>query len=237
MSPLYGPAPMAPRPSVLVVDADGDFVGELGRQLTAAGIDVVAARDGRQALECFAGGPPDAVVLDLDLPGLPGLDVCRQVRSMSDVPIVVATSRADEVDTALAFELGADGYVLKPCAPYEVVVRLRTLLARAGRARTGGVLRAGRVEVDAAAHRVTLDGRTVNLTLKEFHLLQVLVDRAGKVVTRRSLLDTVWGRTGPGDATTLDAHVKRLRAKLGESAADSHITTVRGVGGSRPSRS
>lgn len=219
--------------TVLVVDADAAFVAELAGHLGRAGLEVVVAVDGEDGLAFLETEEPDLVVLDLDLPRIGGIDVCRRIRARSSVPILVVTSRTDEVDTALAFELGADGYVVKPATSREVLARVRTLVGRArGASRNRATpLRAGGLVVDDAAHRVTLDGRAVDLTLKEFRLLHMLVEQRGRVLTRRALLERVWGpASAQGDVGTLDAHVKRIRAKLGESAEASRITTVRGLG-------
>jgi len=223
-----------PRPTVLVVDADAGCVSILSRHLDAAGFDVVVTSDGEDALARVSAGEPAAVVLDLDLPRLAGIDVCRRVRARSAVPVLVVSARAEEVDTALALELGADGYVVKPASSREVLARVRALVDRSRAAAPHHELPLdhGGLVVDPAAHRVTLDGKAVAVTVKELRLLHSLVRNAGRVVTRRTLIEAAWGTGAPPTSLggSLDAHVKRLRSKLGERASGGRIVTVRGLG-------
>lgn len=207
--------------------------------LEAGGFAVVRVADGAAALAAFTdtADPPDAVLLELLLPDGPGLEVCRLLRSRSAVPIVVLTTLDSELDVAVALEVGADDYVVKPVDPRELRARLAGLLRRAEererrRAQEPSVLRVGDVCLDRHAHTVCVGGRPVDLTLKEFGLLRVLLERAGRIVPRRTILQEVWGPGPPGTrAATLDAHLKRLRAKLeGRGASGSRITTFRKLG-------
>ena len=235
-----GPQPRSP--IILLVDGDVDGARSLAEGLEEAGFTTTHAGDGDAALAAFATGRiPDLVLLELLLPDQPGLEVCRRLREQSDVPIVVVTSLDSELDVAVALEVGADAYLVKPVEIREVVARARALLARSRdgerRRTTPAVLRVGDVRLDRSAHTVWVGERRVDLTLKEFGVLRILLERAGRVVPRHALLQEVWGQV-PGESTppqaraaTLDAHMKRLRAKLeGGGAAASRITTFRKLG-------
>jgi two-component system response regulator RegX3 len=197
-------------------------------------MEVVTASDGTQAVRDFERERPDLLVLDLMLPGLSGWDVCRRVRATSQVPILMLTARDAEVDRVVGLEMGADDYVTKPFSLRELVARVRALLRRA--AATDGprpetVLEAGGIRLDQERHEVSVRGAQVSLPLKEFELLEILMENRNRVLTRQTLIDRVWGFDYVGDTKTLDVHVKRLRARLEEDRHDPRlIVTVRGVG-------
>lgn len=227
------------KPHLLVVDDEPSFVDALTVGLEREGFRVTVAVDGVQALEKFHADPPDLVLLDVMLPRLSGIDVCRSIRSESAIPIIMVTARSEEVDAVVGLEMGADDYVAKPYRLRELVARVRATLrraesqieVRAPEALPDEVVRVREVTVDHARHEVTADGRLVELTRKEFDVLALLMANAGRVVTRDTLIDRVWGEDYVGDTKTLDVHVKRLRAKVERADGSSHrISTVRGVG-------
>ena len=222
---------------VLVVDDEESFVDALCVGLRNEGFTVHVARDGAEALEVFDDVHPDLVLLDVMLPRLSGLDVCRELRSRSSVPILMVTARDDELDAVVGLELGADDYITKPYALRELIARMRAALRRA-QANPGldeilsrTTLDVGDVTLDPERHQVVVRGEEIHLPLKEFELLEALMSNAGRVVTRDSLIDQVWGPDYVGDTKTLDVHIKRLRARLEEDPSQpTRIATVRGVG-------
>ena len=222
---------------VLVVDDEESFVDALSVGLKNEGFTVHVARDGREALEVFDDVHPDLVLLDVMLPRLSGLDVCRELRSRSSVPILMVTARDDELDAVVGLELGADDYIAKPYALRELIARMRAALRRANANATldeilsRTTLDVGDVTLDPDRHEVVVRGEEIHLPLKEFELLEVLMSNAGRVVTRDALIDQVWGPDYVGDTKTLDVHIKRLRARLEEDPSQpTRIATVRGVG-------
>ena len=227
-------------PRVLVVEDEPSFVEALSAGLRREGFALDIARDGREALDRFRACEPDLVLLDVMLPRLSGLDVCREIRSFSNVPIVMVSAKGEEIDTVVGLEVGADDYVPKPYRFRELVARMRAALRRAqfqaaqsGLAEVdpGQPLEIGDVSVDAQGHEVRVRGETVRLPLKEFDLLRTLMANAGRVVSRDDLIDEVWGVDYVGDTKTLDAHIRRLRRKIEvEPSNPQHIVTVRGVG-------
>ncbi len=203
------------------------------------GYRVVVAHDGHQALRLAQVEQPDLIILDLMLPGLDGLDVCRALRRESaatllpDVPIIMLTARDEEVDRVVGLELGADDYVTKPFSVRELMARVKAVLRRvtSGAAGAVGVHRVGPLEVDTLSHEARLEGTPLPLTQLEFDLLETLIHHAGQVLNREQLLDQVWGYDYYGEARAVDSAVKRLRAKLREAGGDPDIiSTVRGVG-------
>jgi two-component system phosphate regulon response regulator PhoB len=219
-------------PSILVVDDEPDLVELVRVNLRQAGFEVRSAGTGREALESLRRSPPDAVVLDLMLPDLSGTELCRRVRETPDlaqIPILMLTARADEVDRVVGFEVGADDYVTKPFSPRELVLRVRALLRRRSEpAREGSALEHRGLRLEPERHRCFAEGAEVVLTAKEFELLRILMSRPGRVMTRDFLLEHVWGSDITVTARTIDTHLKRLREKLGR--AGDLIETVRGVG-------
>lgn len=223
-------------PTVLVVEDEDSFVDALTVGLKREGFRVQVAKDGAEALDLFDVVAPDLVLLDVMLPKVSGLDVCRQLRTRSKVPIIMVTAKGAEIDTVVGLEVGADDYVTKPYRLRELVARMRAVLRRApadaGLTEIAGeVLAVGDVVLDPERHEVTIRGEAVSLPLKEFELLALLLDNAGRVLTRDVLIDRVWGHDYVGDTKTLDVHVKRLRAKVEEDPSNpSRIVTIRGLG-------
>ena len=218
---------------VLVVEDEESFSDALSYMLRREGFDAVVAETGPQALAEFDRAGADIVLLDLMLPGLPGTEVCRQLRARSAVPIIMLTAKDGEIDKVVGLELGADDYVTKPYSARELVARIRAVLRRQGDGEPAaeGVLEAGPVRMDVERHTVSVDGEPVALPLKEFDLLEFLLRNAGRVLTRAQLIDRVWGADYVGDTKTLDVHVKRLRAKLEPDPANpKYLQTVRGLG-------
>jgi two-component system, OmpR family, response regulator RegX3 len=219
---------------VLVVEDEESFSDALSYMLRREGFDAVVAATGPDALAEFDRGGADIVLLDLMLPGLSGTEVCRALRSRSNVPIIMLTAKDGEIDKVVGLELGADDYVTKPYSARELVARIRAVLRRRSDsepAAEGVVLEAGPVRMDVDRHVVSVDGELVALPLKEFDLLEFLMRNAGRVLTRGQLIDRVWGADYVGDTKTLDVHVKRLRAKLEpDPATPKYLLTVRGLG-------
>ncbi|MEZ5168655.1 MAG: response regulator transcription factor [Acidimicrobiales bacterium] len=222
---------------ILVVEDEESFVEALRVGLQREGFLVDIARDGREALDLFAAQPPDLVLLDVMLPKISGIDVCREIRSQSQVPIIMVTAKGEEIDTVVGLEVGADDYVPKPYRLRELVARMRALLRRSNWSGEGEVgvddqlLRVGDLLLDHERHEVTLDGAELQLPLKEFQLLALLMANQGLVVTRQTLIDRVWGYDYVGDTKTLDVHIKRLRAKVEPNPeSPERIVTIRGWG-------
>jgi two-component system response regulator RegX3 len=223
-----------PQPTILIVEDEESFVEALVVGLKREGFLVKVARDGVEALEVFDAARPDLVLLDVMLPKLSGVDVCREIRSRSRVPIIMVTAKGSEIDTVVGLEVGADDYVTKPYRLRELVARMRAVLRRAPRAaepESVDVLEVGDVRLDPERHEVWVRGSEVSLPLKEFELLELLLDNAGRVLSRETLIDRVWGPHYVGDTKTLDVHIKRLRSKIeDEPAHPRRITTIRGLG-------
>jgi two-component system response regulator RegX3 len=217
---------------VLVVEDEESFSDALSYMLRREGFEAVTAADGPHALAEFDRGGADIVLLDLMLPGLPGTEVCRALRSRSTVPIIMLTAKDAEIDKVVGLELGADDYVTKPYSARELVARIRAVLRRRGEGEAAeAVLAAGPVRMDVERHVVAVHGEPVALPLKEFDLLEMLLRNAGRVLTRMQLIDRVWGSDYVGDTKTLDVHVKRLRAKIEPDPANPrYLLTVRGLG-------
>ena len=218
---------------VLVVEDEESISDPLAYLLRQEGFEVAVAATGPEGLAEFDRGGADIVLLDLMLPGLPGTEVCRQLRVRSSVPVIMLTARDSEVDKVVGLELGADDYVTKPFSSRELVARVRAVLRRGGEPEDAPVtaLQAGPVRMDVDRHVVTVAGEPVQLPLKEFELLELLLRNAGRVLTRGQLIDRVWGADYVGDTKTLDVHVKRLRAKIEpDPGVPQHLMTVRGLG-------
>ena len=219
---------------VLVVEDEEAYSDALSYMLRREGFEVSVAATGTDALIEFDRTGADIVLLDLMLPEMSGTEVCRQLRQKSNVPVIMITARDSEIDKVVGLEIGADDYVTKPYSPRELVARIRAVLRR----QTGDTgeltppsLSAGPVRMDVDRHVVTVAGEAVQLPLKEFELLELLLRNAGRVLTRGQLIDRVWGADYVGDTKTLDVHVKRLRAKIEPDPANpKYLVTVRGLG-------
>jgi len=219
---------------VLVVEDEVSYSDTLSYMLRKEGFEVSIAETGTQAVTEFDRTGADIVLLDLMLPEMSGTEVCRQLRQRSAVPIIMVTARDSEIDKVVGLEIGADDYVTKPYSPRELVARIRAVLRRQGTETIepdAPTLAAGPVRMDVERHVVTVDGSSVQLPLKEFELLELLLRNAGRVLTRGQLIDRVWGSDYVGDTKTLDVHIKRLRSKVEpDPGAPKHIVTVRGLG-------
>jgi two-component system, OmpR family, response regulator RegX3 len=222
--------------TVLVVEDEESFIDALLIGLDKEGFRVEVARDGLEALAKFDIVHPDIVLLDVMLPRMSGIDVCRQLRKKSQVPIIMVTAKAAEIDTVVGLEVGADDYITQPYRLRELVARMRAVLRRAPSALDDigdldGAIAIGDVTLDPDQHRVTVRSAEVSMPLKEFELLHVLMANAGRVVSRETLIDRVWGSDYVGDTKTLDVHVKRLRAKVESDPSNpTCIVTIRGLG-------
>ncbi len=240
--------------TVLVVEDEEAFIDALSIGLPKEGFAVAVARDGAEALAMFDEVDPDIVLLDVMLPRVSGLDVCRELRTRSEVPIIMVTAKSAEVDTVVGLEIGADDYVTKPYRIRELVARMRAVTRRRKVSETGAesstvsadarsasdpepqaeavsTVTVGDVWIDPARHEVGIRGEGVDLPLKEFGLLNYLMSNAGRVLTRDMLIDRVWGADYVGDTKTLDVHIKRLRSKIEDEPSNpTRIVTIRGLG-------
>lgn len=221
--------------TVLVVEDEESFVEALTVGLRREGFRVQVARDGAAALEAFEAVAPDLVLLDVMLPKVSGIDVCRQLRARSSVPIIMVTAKGAEIDTVVGLEVGADDYVTKPYRLRELVARMRAVLRRsphrAEPTGPGEAIEVGDVRVDPERHEVVVRGQELRLPLKEFELLTLLMEHAGRVLTRDTLIDRVWGPDYVGDTKTLDVHIKRLRSRIEDDPSNPRrIVTIRGLG-------
>jgi two-component system response regulator RegX3 len=223
-------------PLVLVVDDEESYRDALTVALEREGFRVDVAADGQEALDRFERTSPALILLDVMLPRISGVDVCREIRARSRVPIIMVTARGAEIDAVVGLEVGADDYVSKPFRLRELIARVRAALRRSGDDESGevtthDVIEIGDVRLDAARHEVLVRGEPVALPLKEFELLELLLANAGRVLTRDVLIDRIWGPNYFGDTKTLDVHVKRLRAKLEQNPSKpTRVVTIRGVG-------
>ncbi len=215
---------------ILIVEDEKILLDLLAHHLQSEGYAVVVCQSGDEGLELARSERPDVCVFDVMLPGLDGLSLCRILRRESNVPIILLTARASEMDRVIGLDSGADDYVVKPFSLPELTARIRAALRRSPQ-RNSGVLRVGEVMLDPVAHRVFVGEREVKLTPKEFELLAVLMRNRGVVLTREALISQVWGYDFGGDIRTVDVHIRWLREKLEEDPANPrHLHTVRGVG-------
>ena len=221
--------------TVLIVEDEESYVDALTVGLKREGFLVRIARDGNEALVLFDAVRPDIVLLDVMLPKLSGIDVCRELRARSSVPIIMVTAKGAEIDTVVGLEVGADDYVTKPYRLRQLVARMRAALRRAPRdeevVSSSEVLQVGEVSLDPERHEVRVRGADVAMPLKEFELLELLLANAGRVLPRDTLIDRVWGPHYVGDTKTLDVHIKRLRSKIEDKpSSPQRIVTIRGLG-------
>ena len=218
---------------ILVVEDEVSFSDPLSYLLEKEGYDVEVAENGPDAITAFDGEGADLVLLDLMLPGLSGIDVCRAIRQRSNVPVIMLTAKDGEIDKVVGLEIGADDYVTKPYSSRELLARIKAVLRRNSEPEEllPSTVEGGPVRMDVDRHVVAVDGEQVQLPLKEFELLEILVRNSGRVMTRGQLIDRIWGEDYVGDTKTLDVHVKRLRAKIEENPSEPRLlTTVRGLG-------
>lgn len=231
--------------TVLVVEDEESFVDALTLSLQREGFRVVIARDGLEALERFRQEAPDIVLLDVMLPKLSGVDVCRAIRLQGSTPVIMVTAKTSEIDAVVGLEVGADDYIAKPFRIRELVARIRAVLRRGSPSSPEAVsgngassfeedqeaVSVGDVRLDPVSHEVVIRGTTVAFPLKEFELLELLLENAGRVLTREVLIDRIWGHDYVGDTKTLDVHIKRLRAKVEtDPSTPNRILTIRGLG-------
>ena len=217
---------------VLVIEDEESYREALAYMLRKEGFDVLEAADGAAGLAEYDRAGADIVLLDLMMPGLPGTEVCRQLRQRGPVPVIMVTARDSEIDKVVGLELGADDYVTKPFSQRELVARIRAVLRRGQDVELlPDVVEAAGVRMDVERHEVSVDGQRIRLALKEFELLEMLLRNTGRVMTRGQLIDRIWGADYVGDTKTLDVHVKRLRTKIEPDPANpKHLVTVRGLG-------
>jgi len=218
---------------ILIVEDESSLAEPLSFLLRKEGFETVIAEDGQKAIDLFLSQHPDLILLDLMLPQLSGTEVCKRIRAVSMVPIIMLTAKDDEVDKVLGLELGADDYVTKPYSARELVARIKAVLRRGADLALDGenVLQVANIKMDVDQHKVWLDGQSMPMPLKEFELLCELMRNAGKVMSRSQLIDHIWGSDYVGDTKTLDVHIKRLRSKFEKDQANPVlIQTIRGLG-------
>lgn len=218
---------------ILVVEDEQNLREPLVYLLQKEGYEVIEAEDGQSAIDSFFTLGADLVLLDLMLPGVNGNEVCRAIRAESQVPIIMVTAKDTEIDKVVGLEIGADDYVTKPYSSRELLARMKAVLRRGTEAVTvsTSLIKAGPVEMDLERHTVTVNGERIQMPLKEFDLLELLMENVNRVLTRGQIIDQVWGSNYFGDTKTLDVHVKRIRSKIEEDPARPvHLTTVRGLG-------
>jgi two-component system response regulator RegX3 len=220
-------------PKILLVEDEQALRETLMFLLESEGYEVIEAEDGAAAISQFEKHGADLILLDLMLPKLSGKEVCKQIRLTSDVPVIMLTAKDTEIDKVIGFEIGADDYVTKPYSKTELLARMKAVLRRNGgpRAAENGILEAGPVKMDIERHLVYFNGQKVAMPLKEFELLELLLENRNRVLTRGQIIDRVWGSNYYGDTKTLDVHIKRLRSKIEDDPArPAHLLTVRGLG-------
>jgi two-component system response regulator RegX3 len=218
---------------VLVVEDEQSLREPLVYLLEKEGYEVFEAADGNEAIELFRSTNPDIVLLDLMMPGMSGNEVCRVIRQVSNVPVIMVTAKDSEIDKVVGLEIGADDYVTKPYSTRELLARMKAVLRRNSEPTpvTDGLLEGGPVSMDVDRHLVFVNGQKVAMPLKEFELLELLLENRNRVLTRAQIIDRVWGSNYFGDTKTLDVHVKRIRSKIEDDPARPvHLVTVRGLG-------
>ncbi len=218
---------------VLVVEDEPNLREPLVYLLEKEGYEVIEAEDGNQAVDVFKRKNPDLILLDLMLPGISGNEVCRLIRQESQVPIIMITAKDTEIDKVVGLEIGADDYITKPYSTRELLARMKAVLRRGSDPIVSdtGILKAGPVVMDLDRHTVSVNGEPIQMPLKEFELLELLIENVNRVLTRGQIIDRVWGSNYFGDTKTLDVHVKRVRSKIEEDPSrPRHLITVRGLG-------
>ena len=218
---------------VLVIEDEESFRDALQFMLSREGFDVVLAADGAEGIKQFDAKNPDIVLLDLMLPEVSGTEVCKNIRTKSNTPVIMLTAKDTEIDKVLGLELGADDYVTKPFSTRELLARIKAVLRRGSDLdlESVGAVEGGPIRMDVDRHALTVNGEPVSMPLKEFELLEFLMRNSGRVLTRGQLMDRIWGSDYVGDGKTLDVHVKRIRSKIEPDPANPvYLTTVRGLG-------
>ena len=219
---------------ILIVEDEISFSEALAFLLNKEGYETVVAENGKHAIETFDKGNVDLILLDLMIPTISGVEVCRTIRTKSQVPIIMLTAKDSEIDKVVGLEIGADDYVTKPYSSRELIARIKAVLRRGFNediAPENGILNAAGIRLDVGKHQVTLNGTLTSLPLKEFELLEFLMRNSGRVLTRTQLIDRIWGGDYYGDTKTLDVHIKRLRSKFEADPANPVlIQTIRGLG-------
>lgn len=221
---------------ILIIDDEPLIIESVGYNLKQEGYEVLSATNGEEGLKTALAGGIDLVLLDLMLPGINGLEICRAIRRESNIPIIMLTAKEAEIDRVLGFELGADDYVTKPFSMRELMARVRTVLKRSNPETSGNfeqpkMIKTGELVIDLLGHDVSIKGQPVSLSSKEFELLRILANHPGQVLSREQLLNLVWGNDFYGDTRTVDVHIRWLREKIEEEPGDpQYIQTVRGVG-------
>jgi two-component system response regulator RegX3 len=218
---------------ILIVEDEESFREGLQYMLSREGFEIVLASDGAQGMAEFDKSEPDLVLLDWMLPEMPGIEVCKYIRTKSSVPVIMLTAKDTEVDKVVGLELGADDYVTKPFSTPELLARIRAVLRRGGDIDipNASVIENGPIRMDIDRHTISVNGEDVSMPLKEFELLEYLMRNSGRVLTRGQLMDRVWGSNYHGDGKTLDVHIKRIRSKIEPDPANPiYLTTVRGLG-------
>lgn len=218
---------------VLVVEDEPNLREPLVYLLEKEGYEVIEAEDGNQAVDVFKRKNPDLILLDLMLPGISGNEVCRLIRQESQVPIIMITAKDTEIDKVVGLEIGADDYITKPYSTRELLARMKAVLRRGSDPVVSdtGILKAGPVVMDLDRHTVSVNDEPIQMPLKEFELLELLIENVNRVLTRGQIIDRVWGSNYFGDTKTLDVHVKRVRSKIEEDPSrPRHLITVRGLG-------
>ena len=218
---------------VLIVEDEQNLREPLVIQLQREGYQTIEAEDGIKAIELFESEKPDLILLDLMLPGKSGSEVCRAIRATSNVPIIMLTAKDTEIDKVVGLEIGADDYVTKPYSTRELLARMKAVLRRSVEpaVTAGNVIEAGPVSMDIERHQVFVHGEKIAMPLKEFELLELLLENVNRVLTRGQIIDRVWGSNYFGDTKTLDVHIKRIRSKIEDDPARPvHLLTVRGLG-------
>lgn len=216
---------------ILVIEDEESFREGLEFMLTREGYDVVVAADGTKGLAAFSETKPDLILLDVMLPGISGTEICKTIRQTSKTPIIMLTAKDAEVDKVVGLEIGADDYVTKPFSTSELLARIKAVLRRGAKEETSDVLVIGNVSLNSSRHALFVNGVEVQIPLKEFELLEILMQNAGRVLSRTELMNAIWGVNYFGDGKTLDVHIKRLRAKIEADPANPELLkTVRGLG-------
>lgn len=216
---------------ILIIEDEESFREGLEFMLTREGYEVVVAADGTKGLAAFSDGKPDLILLDVMLPGMSGTEILKTIRQTSKTPVIMLTAKDAEVDKVVGLEIGADDYVTKPFSTSELLARIKAVLRRGAREETSDILVIGNVSLNSSRHALSVNGKEVQIPLKEFELLEILMQNAGRVLSRTDLMNAIWGVNYFGDGKTLDVHIKRIRAKIEADPANPELLkTIRGLG-------